>query len=841
MSVEAGQLPRPHYDTIGVWNDFTIFGILDDVLMSSPGEATPSDAHVATVIVPKIIRIVVGGYTGAALPALNLLPMQDPRAYNVPDVALDARINVNAQVWRECLVYIQTYIQVLSSLAIELATVRAAMVSWFPTTADELVELMDITETGVPIGISFHYVRDALAFVTPEIFYQAAPTLAAKLSTIVDTTLWPAAERLWLMRSRADIVSLRVNGVISNVAWPFPANEIGHVGMSCAQQTRWMWFNGTYQPVIMPNYLVGPVVFNTIFSAVVYPDITNTVIFTALAPRTAPPVTPPGPNLLLTYGSNVGYMQPSQIPRELFRMTPVPGELLHVLMSRTNHLQGPGSIAAWEYSAQAYGGAVSKPLTTINFPDVPTCPQGENLRGIMAYLEATFDLLAPLGIEQYIFTSGYALPVDPVFASTYCQLQTQVHTRIKAAFRTFTSKSVRAELDNMVMPLVGTGLTHHHNLGFRSLMAVKSHLAQETSSDDLLAYDQSLFEYVRAPWKYWDQYVQNISAVSDLLIEFGHDSDLRRAMTMMATHMYSLRGDVGQAVTIEQSFRPRLQAVLQEYVKESRNADPPSWTELRRRVAPILGPNALLSIPPFQSSMEESIPGGGTGYQYSPMAFRSVSSASHELSRHNRAASLTANPSFILDTARNALVPQAMPDLGGMRMGYHRGAPVPPAYRPRGRSRSVSRGRDDGGRHRRQPSMDREVLSGRDPRDYPVDVHRRRGSSHGRDDMRDHDSRRGRNDMQDHDSRRTYRRGPPRDDYRERSRSRSQSRGRDLGPPREPPSANAAKAPMCWRCGKSGHMSRDCTEPDQPARESGVRANLAEISSAPPDFGYGRR
>ena len=75
----------------------------------------------------------------------------------------------------------------------------------------------------------------------------------------------------------------------------------------------------------------------------------------------------------------------------------------------------------------------------------------------MAYLEAVFDLLAPLGIEQYIFTSGYALPVDPVFVATYCQLQTQVHTRLKAAFRTFTSKSVRAELDNMVKPFL-TGL-----------------------------------------------------------------------------------------------------------------------------------------------------------------------------------------------------------------------------------------------------------------------------------------------------------------------------------------------------------------------------------------------
>ena len=828
MSVEAGQLSRPHYNTISVWNDFITFVILDDVLMSSPGEAIPSDAHVATVIVPKIIRIVVGGYTGVALPALNLLPMQDPRAYNVADVALDARINVNAQVWRECLVYIQTYIQVLSSLAVELATVRAAMVVWFPTTADALVEMMEITETGVPIGDSYHNVRDALAFVTPEVFFQAAPTLAAKLSSIVDSTLWPAAERLWLMRSRADIVSLRVNGVISNVVWPYPANEIGHVGLSCSQQTQWTWFNGTYQPVVMPNYLVGPANFGAIFSAVAYPDITNAVIFTAPAPQTAPPAPPRGPNPLLAYGSNVGYMQPSQIPRELFRMTPVPGELLHVLTSRTTHLQGPGSIAAWEYSAPAYGGAVSKPLTTINFPDVPTCPQGENLRGIMAYLEAVFDLLAPLGIEQYIFTSGYALPVDPVFVSTYCQLQTQVHTRIKAAFRTFTSKSVRAELDNMVMPLVGTGLTHHHNLGFRSLMAVKSHLAQETSSDDLLAYDQSLTEYVRAPWKYWDQYVQSISAVADLLIEFGHDSDLRRAMTMMATHMYSLRGDVGQSVTIEQSFRPRLQAVLQEYVKESRNADPPSWTELRRRVAPILGPNSLLSIPPFQSSMEESIPGGGTGYQYSPMAFRSVSSASHELSHNNREVSLTANPSFILDTARNALVPQAMPNLGGMRMGYHRGTPVPPAYRQRGRSRSASRGRDDRDHRRRQPSMDREMLSGRDPSYYPVDA-RRRSSSHGRDDTRDHDSRR------------DYRRGSQRDDPRARSRSRSQSRGRDLGPPREPPSANAAQPLQCWRCGKAGHMSRDCTEPSQPARDSGVRANLAEANAAPPDFGYGRR
>ena len=91
----------------------------------------------------------------------------------------------------------------------------------------------DITEQGVPIGDSYPNVRDSLRFITSEAFHQAAPTLAAKLSSIVDSVLWPGAERLWCMRSRADIVSLRVNNVISNVAWPYPANEIGHVGQSC--------------------------------------------------------------------------------------------------------------------------------------------------------------------------------------------------------------------------------------------------------------------------------------------------------------------------------------------------------------------------------------------------------------------------------------------------------------------------------------------------------------------------------------------------------------------------------------------------------------------------------
>ena len=578
-----------------------------------------------------------------------------------------------------------------------------------------------------------------------------------------------------------------------------------------------MWFNGVYQQVALPFYLAAPVVFNTMFSNVGFPDIANVVVFTAPAPQPAAPTPPRGSNPLVTYGAQVGYMQPSQLPLSLFRATPVPGELLHVLMSRTGHLHGP------------------KYLSSITFPDAPTCPPGENLRGIIAYLDAVFDMLAPLGIEQYVFTSGYALPTDPVFAWTFSQLQTQVHTRLKAAFKSATSRSVQAELDAMTMPMIGSGVAHHHNLGFRSLMTAKSHLAQETSSDDLLAYDQNLVEYVRAPWKYWDQCVQNISGVADLLIEFGHESDpdLRRVMTMMASHMYSLRGDVAQSVTIEQSFRPRLQMVLQAYVNESRASDPPSWTELCRRVAPILGPHSLLSVPPFQASMEESIPGGGSaGYQYSPMAFRATSSVSGALSRHNAVTTPTAAPSFILDTARNALVPQAMPDFGGIQMGYHRGAPVPPAYRPRGRSRSLSRGREDGGRSQRYPSMDREMLSGRTPDFYPF--RRGRSVSCGREDMRDHDPRR------------SFRRGSQRDDYHDRSRSRSQSRGRDSGPPRESPNANASEGRKCWRCGKTDHLSRDCTAGHQPARQgraegTDARANLAETTQSPPDFGHGRR
>ena len=234
MSVEAGDLSRPHYQTINVYNKFIVCRVLEDVMMTSPGEAAPSDAHVATAIFPKIIRTVVAGYTRFALPALNLLPMQDPRAYNVADVALDARVNVNAQVWRESLIYIQNYIQVLSSLTVEMLTIRASMGVWFPRDAAALGTMMNITETGVPIGDECHYVLDALQFVTPEVLHQAAPTLAAKLSSIVDSVLWPAAQRLWCMRSRAEIVSLRVNSVISNVAWPYPANEIGHVGRSCS-------------------------------------------------------------------------------------------------------------------------------------------------------------------------------------------------------------------------------------------------------------------------------------------------------------------------------------------------------------------------------------------------------------------------------------------------------------------------------------------------------------------------------------------------------------------------------------------------------------------------------
>ena len=139
MSVEAGDVSRAHFNVLQQWNDFSVHQIFDTVAMSDVAVGpVPSQEYVSTTVMPKVIQIAIGRLTATCPQHVMRLPHQDPRQYGVPDVAGDTNLAENSQMWRECMMYIQKHIVLLSSMVQELQTMRAAMNSWFPSTQAEV-------------------------------------------------------------------------------------------------------------------------------------------------------------------------------------------------------------------------------------------------------------------------------------------------------------------------------------------------------------------------------------------------------------------------------------------------------------------------------------------------------------------------------------------------------------------------------------------------------------------------------------------------------------------------------------------------------------------------------
>ena len=106
-----------------------------------------------------------------------LLPHQDPSQYGVPDAVLDRQLAENSQVWRECMMYLQRFIVMLSSSAAELQTVRAAMNSWLPSNQADMDTMSRVSESGIDLDTQFCAMFHMFHHVTPEAFFQAAPSM----------------------------------------------------------------------------------------------------------------------------------------------------------------------------------------------------------------------------------------------------------------------------------------------------------------------------------------------------------------------------------------------------------------------------------------------------------------------------------------------------------------------------------------------------------------------------------------------------------------------------------------------------------------------------------------
>ena len=247
MSVENGDLAQMNYNRLNQWSGYSIYRVFDSIAMSDVAVSPlPTQEYVATTVMGKIIQVVVGRMTVVFPAQLVLLPHQDPRSYGTADAAVDDLLAQNSQVWRECMMYMQRNIVLITSMVQELQTLRVAMNTWLPDNTGDMTALGQITQAGVDLDAQFTEMFEMFRHVTPEAFFQAAPTMSARLTNVVDVELWPAVERLWRSRSRADLTSLRLNGVIAVDPWPYADNPIGHVGRQCDQQNYMTWASGTY-------------------------------------------------------------------------------------------------------------------------------------------------------------------------------------------------------------------------------------------------------------------------------------------------------------------------------------------------------------------------------------------------------------------------------------------------------------------------------------------------------------------------------------------------------------------------------------------------------------------
>ena len=828
MSVEAGDLQQAHFAYIRAFDDFVITHVFDIIAIRGPSEMQPSQTHIDTVVFPRIMTHVNQMLLSQRAQQTTVAVVDDPRLLLQLDAAVDVRLENEPQVWREALIYIQRVIYVLESLSQEILTVRGTMNSWHPTTLQALDALGNITEGQISLDTQFTNYFVMMQNVDPSIFHFCAPTLASKLSSIASDTLWPAAARLWAMRSRNDRSQLVLSGIVAINPWPFQGEALGEVASQCAQHDFCSWVNGIYTQMANSVYS-GVKTWDQLFPVETFPGIDIAVSFAPVRQVQHPgmqQMQPGGtqdPIVLRTGGGgtlNIGGT--SLLPTSLFRVDPVPGELLHCLRSRTSYITGPTGVTAWTYTPHMYSTLVSKQLTTLQFPDLPDPVEHEILRTLMLYLEEIFNMLARLGVEKWIFTSGYAMPTGRDEIGTYLQLQNQVATGLRAALKSTRSRHIQISLERITMPTHVTVLNHMHNLSFRYLQAIRQQVAAETTTDDLAYYDRCMVDQIRTPWTFWSQYSEPIASYANAMMEFGYIRDFRGVMLTMATHMYSAsRVNTLVASNPQQDFRKQIQKILSEY---ARGHEEPDFHGLRLLVTPILGPHNLMSTPSFREHRMEPIPGGGLratahaagsgqfGYErgaphdlYQSPSWQHgqpYANAAHQEPSYVDYGYYEANPTYFLDP-HNRLVAEQQ-SRRGLVMNYAPseqfrdayGAPYRPRQQERQRGRTWDRQWDDR-TQRRSRSGERGKGGGKgggkgtDPRGGKGSDSRRSSSREKWDDRPSRSQDRG-------------------------GRSPSQPRG---GPPREA-DANAAGSPgtggdrrpnmQCFRCLEFGHLARDC-------------------------------
>ena len=130
--------------------------------------------------------------------------------------------------------------------------------------------------------------------------------------------------------------------------------------------------------------------------------------------------------------------------KHLFISDPPAGRLSPLLVARTEAYVLPRDVPLWDKESRNFGMGTLKCLCELKFRDLVFAGDQPIIRPIVDWLEGIHDELRNLGVAEYVYTNGYAMPTDTDCIQPFFLMQEQIATNIKQGFKQCTLRSSHA-------------------------------------------------------------------------------------------------------------------------------------------------------------------------------------------------------------------------------------------------------------------------------------------------------------------------------------------------------------------------------------------------------------
>ena len=288
-----------------------------------------------------------------------------------------------------------------------------------------------------------------------------------------------------------------------------------------------------------------------------------------------------------------------------------PGQLICVYKAKTSGLT-VSTMDQWLYQGRSFDSLVMKPMSILTFNTIVPQSGTAILRSYLTFISDVYEQLSSIGVQDFIFTTGYTLPTDPELTSTYVTFQRLFALRFRHCMAKSSYVGLLAAVDSVRMPPSTLHLTTDHNIGFHLLVALRRHMLSQATWQDISELGLELKSRISRWWRYWDTYISEIRVITDVLFEFDAIPGIRSVILEIckATWITS-KIDVTRPKTYEMEYREKLKPIIINYVSScDANGVPCSWQDLYYIVAAHLGPHQLMSDPgTLDDTRGDSIPG----------------------------------------------------------------------------------------------------------------------------------------------------------------------------------------------------------------------------------------